>query len=124
METFAYRNTYQMIPDEISGSSVSRNLFIDFDLYTDGDEEFKQELIDSMIDNLVEMQQVLQEASQRNDAGLFQGVCHKIKPTLEMLADVELLDTVGKLKVIVTDPANITLLNGICKGIVQSLKKA
>jgi hypothetical protein len=113
-----------MIPDEISGSSVSRTLFIDFDLYTDGDEEFKQELIDSMIDNLVEMQQVLQEASQRNDAGLFQGVCHKIKPTLEMLADVELLDTVSKLKVNVTDPANITLLNRICKGIVQSLKNA
>ncbi|MCD9015691.1 hypothetical protein [Parachryseolinea silvisoli] len=103
---------------------MSRTLFIDFDLYTDGDEEFKQELIDSMIDNLVEMQQVLQEASQRNDAGLFQGVCHKIKPTLEMLADVELLDTVSKLKVNVTDPANITLLNRICKGIVQSLKNA
>lgn len=113
-----------MIPDEISGSSVSRSLFIDFDLYTDGDDEFKKELIDSMIDNLVEMQQVLQMASQRNDTKLFQEVCHKIKPTLEMLADVELLDTVGKLKAVVTDPAGITLLNKICKGIVQSLKQA
>jgi hypothetical protein len=112
-----------MMPDEISGSSLSRNLFIDFDLYTDGDEEFKQELIDSMIDNLVEMQQVLRDASQRNDAKLFQGVCHKIKPTLEMLADVELLDTVGKLKVVVTDAAGIALLNKICKDIVQSLKQ-
>lgn len=113
-----------MIPDEISGSSVSRNLFIDFDLYTDGDEEFKKELIDSMIDNLVEMQQVLQEASRRNDTKLFQEVCHKIKPTLEMLADVELLDTVGKLKAVVTDPVSGAQLNRICKGIVQSLKQA
>lgn len=113
-----------MTPGEISRSPLSRNLFIDFDLYTDGDEEFKKELVDSMIDNLLEMQQVLEEASKQNDAKLFQAVSHKIKPTLEMLADVELLTIVEKLKVIVTDPVDITLLNKICKDIIQSLKQA
>lgn len=103
------------------GSTSGRPLFIDFDTYTDGDNEFKMELIELMIDNLHELQALLR--TQNVDAHLFHKVCHKIKPTLDMLADKELLDTVEQLKVMITDPARLTFLDKLCVDIIESLKK-
>jgi hypothetical protein len=105
------------------GSIPIRPLFIDFNVYTDGDEEFKKELIDSMIDNLEELQQALHLASQNNDAPLFSKVCHKIKATLHMLEDKELLDSVEKLKVSITDSVQVALLGKACIEIIESLRK-
>lgn len=107
----------------ISGKTTPRTLFIDFDTYTDGDLEFKKELIESMIDNLVELQETVLRASQNNDASIFQKVCHKVKPTLQMLDDKELLETVAQLKIMITDNTNAALLGAVCADIIDSLRK-
>lgn len=104
-----------------STDSARRPLFIDFDAYTDGDPEFKKEITDLMIDNLQEMQQVLGEAAQKNDVVLFQRVCHKIKATLDMLEDRELLDIVHHLKEDIKNEEQARDLNRICAEIIISL---
>jgi hypothetical protein len=112
-----------MITSKVLGNSPARTLFIDFDAYTDGDAEFKGELVVLIIDNLIELQEVIQRASKANDNKLFQSVCHKIKATVEMLADVELSQTIEDLKVTVTDTTKVLLLDNICKEIIESLRR-
>ena len=104
-------------------TAPGRPLFIDFDAYTDGDAEFKGELVVLMIDNLVEMQDVLQRATKSNDMKLFHGVCHKIKATIEMLADAEFSQTISDLKQTLTDSVKVTLLDTICAEIIDSLRR-
>ena len=104
-----------------STDSARRPLFIDFDAYTDGDPEFKKEITDLMIDNLQEMQQVLGEATKQKDVVLFQRVCHKIKATLDMLEDRELLDIVQQLKEDITNIDQAQDLDRICGEIIISL---
>ena len=104
-----------------STDSARRPLFIDFDAYTDGDPEFKKEITDLMIDNLQEMQQVLGEATKQKDVVLFQRVCHKIKATLDMLEDRELLDIVQQLKEDITNIDQAQDLDRICAEIIISL---
>jgi hypothetical protein len=104
-----------------STDSARRPLFIDFDAYTDGDPEFKKEITDLMIDNLQEMQQVLGDAIRQNDVVLFQRVCHKIKATLDMLEDRELLDLVQLLKADITNADQASNLDRICGEIIISL---
>jgi hypothetical protein len=104
-----------------STDSARRPLFIDFDAYADGDPEFKKEITDLMIDNLQEMQQVLGEATKHKDVVLFQRVCHKIKATLDMLEDRELLDIVQELKADITNIELAQNLDRICAEIIISL---
>lgn len=104
-----------------STDSARRPLFIDFDAYTDGDPEFKKEITDLMIDNLQEMQQVLGDSIRQNDVVLFQRVCHKIKATLDMLEDRELLDIVQLLKADITNAEQASNLDRICSEIIISL---
>jgi hypothetical protein len=112
-----------MITTKVLSASPTRTLLIDFDAYTDGDAEFKGELIVLIIDNLMELQETLQRAVTGNDVKLFHGVCHKIKATVEMLADPELTQTITELKVALTDAAKVTLLNNICIQIIESLRR-
>ncbi|SKC54417.1 hypothetical protein [Ohtaekwangia koreensis] len=108
----------------MSTDTARRPLFIDFDAYTDGDPEFKKEITDLMIDNLQEMQQVLQIASKQNDLALFQKVCHKIKATLDMLEDKELLEVVAQLKISMADAELVKLLDRLCIDIIASLNES
>ena len=78
--------------------STNRPLFINFDQYTDGDADFKKELIYLMIDNLKEVQTSLKEAAQKNKLEIFEKTCHKIKPTLSMLEDKDLLESIQTIK--------------------------
>ncbi|WP_276374145.1 hypothetical protein [Chryseolinea sp. H1M3-3] len=78
--------------------SSNRPLFINFDQYTDGDSDFKKELIYLMIDNLKEVQTSLTEATQKNKLEIFEKTCHKIKPTLSMLEDKDLLESIQAIK--------------------------
>jgi hypothetical protein len=82
---------------KILGSSSMRPLFIDFDAYTDGDDDFKKELIVLIIDNLRELQQILSPNS--HDIQVFHKVCHKVKATLVMLDDSEMMVTIEQLKI-------------------------
>ncbi|HEY9005039.1 hypothetical protein [Ohtaekwangia sp.] len=99
-----------------------RPLFIDFDAFTDGDPDFKKEITELMIDNLLEMQQVLAVASKQKDDVAFHKVCHKIKATLEMLEDKELLEIVEILKADVSHAEQAAQLDRVCRDIIVSLQ--
>src|SRR5688500_20384818 len=79
-------------------TTANRPLYINFDQYTDGDGEFKKELIFLMIDNLKEIQNSLVEAAKNNKLEIFEKTCHKIKPTLSMLEDKNLLQSIQSIK--------------------------
>jgi hypothetical protein len=112
-----------MVTSKVFGAPATRPLFIDFDAYTDGDEHFKKELVMLMIDNLLELQQTVQIVSMNNDAQRFHKTCHKIKATLEMLEDTELMDTIIQLKIMITDASRIALLERLCTDIIESLRR-
>ena len=100
----------------------SRPLFIDFDKYTDGDSDFKKELVVLMIDNINELIQSLKSA-EKNLEG-FQKTVHKIKPTIEMLEDSEFNETIARVKSESNKQDAISALGKICGGIIKSLEKA
>lgn len=108
-------------------STSSRPLFIDFEQYTDGDAEFKRELITLMIDNLKEIQDALKEAAQRNMLEIFEKTCHKIKPTLSMLEDKDFIDTIQCIKTEFSNSTKkeqqISAFNTTCHQIIKSLEK-
>ena len=111
-----------MITTKVSGAQ-RRNLHIDFEMYTDGDAEFKGELIVLMIDNLTELQGIVRSAAKNNDPKIFHGVCHKVKPTIEMLADPDLSQTLVELKVNLADASKVDFLEGVCTEIIESLRQ-
>jgi len=74
-----------------------RPLFIDFDLYTDGDLEFKIEFTQLMIENLHELQEVIQSSLRQNNGKLFSATFHKVAATVEMLRDEELTEHLNVL---------------------------
>ena len=71
---------------------------INIDQYTDGDEAFKRELLLLMEDNLKEVQDAALAAMQTNTLEIFTKACHKIKPTLSMLDDSSLTESVDAVK--------------------------
>jgi hypothetical protein len=99
----------------------NRPLHVDFDKYTDGDSDFKKELVVLMIDNISELMQSLKSADK--DTQDFQKVVHKIKPTIEMLEDNELNDIIASIKS-GSDKTTISVLGKICVDIIKSLEKA
>jgi len=80
------------------GDPAMRPLFIDFDLYTDGDADFKVEFTQLMIDNLRELQDGIKQSVSRNDGPLFGLKYHKVAATIEMLADAELTQNLDALR--------------------------
>jgi hypothetical protein len=103
--------------------SEPRPLFIDFDAYTDGDADFKKELITLIIDNLRELQEAAVRASEKNDGPLFDKCCHRIKATLTMLDDQALFEKVDQLKANITNAASVSTLHDLCEGIIESLNR-
>ncbi len=100
----------------------NRPLYIDFDLVTDGDASFKNELVVLMIDNLKELMEALTTAGQ--DAEPFHKVTHKIKPTIEMLNDAEFNAMIAQVKTLDDKMAAIISLQKICPEIIASLERA
>ena len=98
-----------------------RTLFIDFKLYADNDEAFKQELIELMIENLRELQQAYGLSVDRNDPEIFLKACHKVKTTLSMLADSELDAVVEELKSPGVSPSRVALFDKLTAEIIISL---
>jgi hypothetical protein len=100
----------------------ARPLFIDFELHTDGDVEFKKELISLMIDDIWELYH-----AQRNGTETFLKICHKIKATLEILNDKDLNEVITQLR----NPAistqqqeeTLQLFNSLCEALVKSLQR-
>lgn len=108
-------------------SNGNRPLFIDFDSHTDGDADFKKELISLMIENIRELQQALHQADLQNDHSAFSKACHKVNATIGMLDDKELTEMIEQVKAPVTNreekKQQIALLNAVCDEIVKSLEK-
>jgi hypothetical protein len=73
-------NTYQM---------HSHRLSIDFEIYTDGNCEFKQELVVLMIQNLRELDQALESGARHQDH--LKKTIHKMAATISMINDPELM---------------------------------
>ena len=73
-------NAYQM---------NTRRLSIDFEIYTDGNSEFKQELVLLMIQNLHELDQALESGAHQQDH--LKKTIHKMAATISMINDPELM---------------------------------
>jgi hypothetical protein len=108
-----------MIANTILTPVSPRPLSIDFDAYTDGDNEFKKELIELMIDNLEELRQTMKQP----DVDLYHKTCHKIKATVVMLADEEFQRMMNDLQVRFSDMKGIEALDWMCQSVIESLKK-
>lgn len=108
-------------------SASNRRLFIDFDTYTDGDNEFKIELIASMIDNMKELSTSVVESVQQEEPSLFDKTCHKIKPTLTMLEDQELHEIISQAKMQLSEKKDMESalrnITEICDQIIKSLEQ-
>jgi hypothetical protein len=110
-------------------SSGNRPLFINFDLHTDGDNDFKKELIVLMIENLRELIWAQERAHRQNDLSFFLKACHKMKSTLAMLDDNELQLVIKELSDPALNldgqkPARISKFNQLCEAIIKSLGHA
>lgn len=107
-------------------SVTVKPLSIDFDLHTDGDEEFKHELVVLMIDNVKELQESLQKSIKQNDMAPFREVTHKVKPTIGIINDQELIDIIEELKQ-QTDESKKSLaassFNRICEELIKGLEE-
>lgn len=99
----------------------NRPLFIDFDQYTDGDDDFKKELVKLMVDNIRELKEALETAEQ--DVQFFQRVSHKTKPTIEMLNDKAFEDLIAQVKTAEDMRPAIAELRVICAQIMKSLER-
>jgi hypothetical protein len=97
--------------------SNSMAFVVDLDLYTDGDPELRSELIVMMIDNIRELQQTL----LKNDFDIFRKVSHKVKPTIIMLNNKELTDTIEAIAQ-TNNKEKITQFNSLCKGVIKGLE--
>lgn len=103
-------------------SGQGRPLFVDFDQHTDGDQEFKKELILLMIDNIKELEHALKFVEK--DLETFTKVIHKIKPTLAMLEDPDVNKSIENIKAGKDKQTEINTLRKLCAEVVRSLEKA
>jgi hypothetical protein len=99
-----------------------RQLFIDFELYAENDPDFKKELIELMLKDVLELQQTLKLAVELNDVSMYRNSCHKMNSTLTILDDQELLSVIGEIKKDIQNSELTGFFNKICSEIVNSLK--
>lgn len=106
-----------------------RPLHIDFDAYTEGDNDYKRELMGLIAQNLEEFQQCLLDPQGPDTPVLFLNGAHKAKVILSMLEDEELSRVVEALeKDIVKDAgdplftANAARFHEICDSVIKALQ--
>src|SRR5258706_7948001 len=75
-----------------------RPLDIDFHQYTDGDADFKRELVSLMVNDIAEMQKSVMQALDMNNPDLFLRALHKSKTTINMVNDSEMVLLLEDLK--------------------------
>lgn len=94
-------------PEKSQGmaSSISNTL----DVYTEGNMDFKKELIGHLMKNIDELRSSLQASVDQQDPTHFQAAAHKCRTTLTMLGDHELLDVVEEVKQALEHQRNGTL---------------
>ena len=97
--------------------------FYQIDLYTYGDPEFRPVLIDSMIDNLLELQQELYISTMKQDPEVFLRAAHKSKTTLSILDNSELSDIVEELKSLTNRRKRIVIFDVLCSEVIRYLRE-
>jgi CheY-like chemotaxis protein len=115
--------------NRLSEEQGLRPLHVNFELYADAEPEFKMELIDLMIRNVMELQDAIKKTQTTRDVSYFDSIVHKIKATIMLLDDPEFTQLILDLRPILERP---TELNGgkkieefhrISHGIVLSLQR-
>lgn len=82
-------------PEKSAGiGSIANSL----DMYTEGNLDFKKELIGHLMKNIEELVVALATSIQTKDSVLFHSAAHKCRTTLTMLGDHELLKVVDEVK--------------------------
>jgi hypothetical protein len=110
----------------IQKSVATKPLAVDFDLHTDGDEEFKRELVALMIDNVNELKDSLRKAISQNNLDSFRETCHKVKPTISILNDKELIDVIEEIKHQIDENKKrdaVALFNRLCEYLISGLEE-
>lgn len=77
--------------------ALYRPLAIDFNLYTNGDPDFKQELISHLIENVKEVKLALPDFDQTASINFIK-VHHKVKATVAMLNDTEFTEMLEEIR--------------------------
>jgi CheY-like chemotaxis protein len=110
--------------------ALRRPLFINFNLYTDGDPDFKKELISLLVGNISELQHSLLSIAQTTSK-IFLGVLHKVDSTVGMLCDQEFSQTLEEIKTMCImgqegEPFHRKLnhFSGLCNQVIESLHAA
>jgi CheY-like chemotaxis protein len=93
-----YNKIVQQHLKSLAAEPVQHRINIDLDLYTDGDEALKYELVTHMIANLEELSQSIKQIESHEDVEKLNGILHKIKPTICMVDDSELNETLMHFK--------------------------
>jgi CheY-like chemotaxis protein len=115
-----------VIKTKLPELSDIRPLSINFEHYTDGDPKCKWQLILLITGNILELVQSLHIAIDQNKPEIFEKIYHKVKPTLSMLADIELMTVIDELKsqTLSKDQQNmIVLFHNLCEGIIKGLEE-
>lgn len=108
---------------------MGRSLKIDFDLYTEGDQEHRKELASLLVSNLKELQSSVSDAVCTSDSHLFKSALHKAKVSLSMLEDAELMSTtevIGRALEYRIGHESLQVstmqFNSLCKAIIEALE--
>lgn len=75
-----------------------RALRIDFDLYAEGDEEFKKELMSMIIKNIQEFKEAFTRTFDQGMPEIFLRAAHKVKVCVSMLNDKEFARTIKEIE--------------------------
>lgn len=107
--------------------SIHRPLSIDFNMYTDGDPDFKRELISHLIGNVQELKLALPDIDPMTSTHFIK-VLHKMRATVAMLNDREFTETLEEIKsfIISSQPLEffkrkLASFSGLCDSLIESL---
>ena len=79
-------------------ASMAGSIANSLDMYTEGNLDFKKELIGHLIKNIEELKSSLESSLKSKDPEPFYAAAHKCRTTLTMLGDIELLRVVDEVK--------------------------
>jgi CheY-like chemotaxis protein/HPt (histidine-containing phosphotransfer) domain-containing protein len=83
-------------PEKAAG--MQRAISDSLDMYTEGNLDFKKELIGHLMKNIEELKSALDTTMTSKDSSPFHNAAHKCRTTLTMLGDHELLKVVDEVK--------------------------
>jgi hypothetical protein len=117
--TFVSENKFKAMT-----TTARRPLFIDFDIHTDGDQDFKNELVTLMIDNILELQSSF-ASIERNGHESFLKAVHKMKSTIEIINDRDLSELIAQFRSEEESrkKSKAEIFNSLCKDIIHSLQQ-